>query len=173
MARRDALLASGGFATDLRMSQDWDMWLRLAQHGRVAFSNEVEALYTVRAGSLSGDAQGRARYNGEVLQRHFGFAVRHKPTAALAGLSFVEVARAEKCRAEDHDGAAWAHYLAAFLACPSIRHARDFRPRLRRPSRPALRPPRKSRSTRARPRKLFLRTRSGFRLTGRLTLASP
>ena len=103
-----------------------DRWLRLAQHGRVAFSNEVEALYTVRAGSLSGDACGRARYNGEVLRRHWGFAVRHKPRAALAALSFVEVARAEKCRAEDHNGAAWAHYLAAFLACPTVRHARDF-----------------------------------------------
>ncbi len=126
MARRDALLAAGGFAADLRMSQDWDMWLRLAQHGRVAYSSNVEALYTVRAGSLSGDAHGRARYNGEVLRRHWGFAMRRSPAAAFAALSFVEVARAEMCRAEDHDGAAWAHYLAAFLASPSVRHARDF-----------------------------------------------
>ncbi len=126
MARRDALIAAGGFVRELRRAQDWDMWIRLARCGGVAYSTEIETRYTVRAGSLSTDIDARVRYIAEVVRRHWAFALRRHPITALAALSRVEDVRAEQCRLVNRNVAAWAHYLNAFLLCSKVRQARDL-----------------------------------------------
>ena len=125
MARRDALIALGGFVRELSRAQDWDMWIRLARCGGVAYSNRIETQYTVRPGSLSHDIKDRNRHIAKVVRRHLGYALRRNPVTALAALSHVEDARAEHCRQANRNVAAWTHYLTAFVLCPKVRQARD------------------------------------------------
>jgi hypothetical protein len=126
MARRDAVVAAGGFVRELRRAQDWDMWIRLSLCGGVAFSTGVETRYTVRAGSLSTDIDARVRFIAEVVRRHWAFALRRHPITAMAALSHVEDVRAEQCRMVNRNVAAWVHYLNAFVLCFKVRQARDL-----------------------------------------------
>ncbi len=126
MARRDALMALGGFAADLRQAEDWDLWIRLSRRGGVACSTGVEALHSARAGSLSSNVDERTDHIAKVVRRHLGFALRHRPAAALAALAQVQIARAEQRRFAKRDVAAWAHYLAAFALRPNKRNALEF-----------------------------------------------
>ena len=45
LARKSSLLAAGGFNTDLKLIEDWDMWLRLSEHFQVAVVPEPVAIY--------------------------------------------------------------------------------------------------------------------------------
>jgi glycosyltransferase involved in cell wall biosynthesis len=57
IARRDLILEVGLFDLALRNAQDFDLWLRLVQHGaRLAYQRKVLLEYRARKGSLSGDA---------------------------------------------------------------------------------------------------------------------
>jgi len=126
MARRSALFALGGFARELRQAEDWDLWIRLARRGGVAYSTGVEAQHTAREGSLSTDVDDRTRHIVEVVRRHQSFAWRHCPKAAFAAFSAVEIARAEQSRLAKRNGMAWARYLTAFFLLPNASRARDF-----------------------------------------------
>lgn len=53
VARRAALARAGGFRTDLRFAEDWDLWLRLAEAGPVAKLDGVWAEHRERTGSLA------------------------------------------------------------------------------------------------------------------------
>jgi glycosyltransferase involved in cell wall biosynthesis len=53
LARKSRLLAAGGFNTDLKLIEDWDMWLRLTEHSPVAAVAEPVAIYR-KASSGSG-----------------------------------------------------------------------------------------------------------------------
>ena len=49
--RRSAYEQTGGYRTDLPHAADWEMWTRLAAHGRVVFVDEVLARYRKHDGS--------------------------------------------------------------------------------------------------------------------------
>jgi glycosyltransferase involved in cell wall biosynthesis len=51
--RRSAALAAGGFREDLRFGEDWDLWLRLAEAGKVAKLSGFAAECRERAQSLA------------------------------------------------------------------------------------------------------------------------
>jgi len=53
VARRSALHAAGGFVSVGESSSDWDMWLRLALHGAVAYRAAPVARYRQHAASIS------------------------------------------------------------------------------------------------------------------------
>jgi glycosyltransferase involved in cell wall biosynthesis len=53
VARRDALVAAGGFVSVGPSSSDWDMWLRLALQGDVAYRAEPVARYRQHGASIS------------------------------------------------------------------------------------------------------------------------
>jgi hypothetical protein len=55
LARKEAVIAAGGFSEDLRYCEDYDLWLRLARLGRFGFVDKPAALYRVEASGLSGD----------------------------------------------------------------------------------------------------------------------
>ncbi len=76
MARRQAVLDVGGFDEDksLRVTQDWDLWLRLAARGPFAAIHDVQMLYRKRPGSLASDAIALAEGRLSVIQR-----ARHLP----------------------------------------------------------------------------------------------
>ena len=45
LVRKSSLLEAGGFNTDLKLLEDWDMWLRLSEHSPVAVLAEPVAIY--------------------------------------------------------------------------------------------------------------------------------
>ena len=57
MLSRAALVASGGFVTDLRGSEDWDLWLRLQKQGPFCAVDEPLTRYRVSNSGLSGNAE--------------------------------------------------------------------------------------------------------------------
>lgn len=59
MARRDAILAAGGFDPGLPVAEDQDLWIRLALAGEVGFVDAVLVTVQDRPGSLSREYAGR------------------------------------------------------------------------------------------------------------------
>jgi len=53
IARRDALLASGGFDETLPAAEDWDLWLRIAWHHEFACVPHADVLYRLSPGAMS------------------------------------------------------------------------------------------------------------------------
>ncbi|HEX5884486.1 MAG TPA: glycosyltransferase [Pyrinomonadaceae bacterium] len=50
LARKSALLATGGFNTDLPLIEDWDLWLRISERFLVAAVEEPVAIYRKATG---------------------------------------------------------------------------------------------------------------------------
>lgn len=59
VARRDALLKVGGFSSELKSTSDWDMWLKLAQCGKVSANPRIQMQYLMRAGSITSNRLNR------------------------------------------------------------------------------------------------------------------
>ncbi|WP_145958976.1 glycosyltransferase [Sphingobium sp. SCG-1] len=51
--RRDAFIGVGGMDNSLWYTADWDLWLKLAQHGPVIYNPEVTAAFRVHGKSLT------------------------------------------------------------------------------------------------------------------------
>ena len=66
VVRRSAYERVGGFRLDLPHAADWDMWTRLAAHGRLVFVDEVLARYRRHAAS---DTSTRVRTGANVRER--------------------------------------------------------------------------------------------------------
>jgi glycosyltransferase involved in cell wall biosynthesis len=71
VVRREPFLAIGGYDPALSQSADWDMWIRLSEHGRFELVREPLARYRVRAGSMSADVALLAADNVRVLDKFF------------------------------------------------------------------------------------------------------
>jgi glycosyltransferase involved in cell wall biosynthesis len=72
VARRSALLAAGGFISVGASSSDWDMWLRLALHGAVAYRAAPVARYRQHDASISRTTTAttaRLRCDARVIRR--------------------------------------------------------------------------------------------------------
>lgn len=126
MARRQTLMALGGFDRALRQAEDWDMWVRLSRAGGVAYSPIVEAFHTARPGSLSTDVADRTHHIALVVRRHRPAALRDCPRAALAATSYLQTARAELARATGRHYAALFYYAAAVVLSPDLPLVREL-----------------------------------------------
>lgn len=69
VARRSALLAAGGFASDLRLVEDLDLWLRMARRHAIGWLDEVCLLRRRHDTNLSRDPQAMSLAYLEVLRR--------------------------------------------------------------------------------------------------------
>lgn len=121
MARRDALMAIGGFDESLPSAQDWDLYIRLARLGPVEAVDEPLVVYYRHAESITGSA--RSTVAG---QRR----LRHKHAAAIAALPPPLRARHEMTLAEMYLWKrAWIHaagcLMRALWANPRV-WARDI-----------------------------------------------
>jgi GT2 family glycosyltransferase len=58
VVRRDAMLAVGGYRTDLRYAEDFDLWLRVLERGTGVVSPAVVSLYHSHGGQKSRHAEG-------------------------------------------------------------------------------------------------------------------
>ncbi len=86
--RRSALESAGGFASPVRVAEDWDLWLRLAARGG-GFVCLAETLvrYRRHPGGLTADVEGLARCQLELHRAHGSLVsddVRERALAADA-----------------------------------------------------------------------------------------
>ena len=78
----------GGFDVELPISPDWDLWLRLSLAGiRFDYVGDPLAVYRVRPGSLSDDAEALRREAVAVLRRLAARASGPRRTAAVGRLA--------------------------------------------------------------------------------------
>jgi len=124
VARREALIAAGGFVEVGASSSDWDMWLRLAQRGAVAYRAELVACYRQHPGSISRAASvsgERLRCDARVVRR----ALR------VHGGS-LRISASHGCtdpHCSDDDRTALAHRGRSALAAKALVHAGDAQTR--------------------------------------------
>lgn len=85
MLRRSALDAAGGFASPVRVAEDWDLWLRLAAGGG-GFVCLAETLvrYRRHPGGLTADVEGLARCQLELHRAHGDLVSAADRESALA-----------------------------------------------------------------------------------------
>lgn len=76
VARRDALLAAGGFLEDVRYAEDWDLWLRMLERGPSVKLPGIWMRKSNRPGTLG---QGDPWYLHRVQQRIIDRAVARRP----------------------------------------------------------------------------------------------
>lgn len=91
LMRASALRAVGGFDDRLWGSDDWDLYLRLAEQGPFAFDPRVALRYRRHDGNASRDAIRHARNHVRVVRRHLRWnlplVLRHQQRAAAYFLS--------------------------------------------------------------------------------------
>jgi hypothetical protein len=125
VARRDALQNANGFDEALHSAEDWNLWLRLAAAGPVAFSTRVLGDYLMRPGSETSKSEARLAAVEGILRRHQD-AVSSLPLAAVRrALARLLVGRAESHRAAGQPRRALDAHLRAFALAPSLRTLRS------------------------------------------------
>jgi glycosyltransferase involved in cell wall biosynthesis len=125
LASRAAVEAVGGFDVSLGQAEDWDLWIRLALLGPVAYAPRPQGLHMHRADSLSSEVRARCLAVATVLERYAG-AIRARDAGAWrCGRAFVAEARAELAEFEARRFAHLAWQAKAWLWQPSRRRARS------------------------------------------------
>lgn len=69
MVRRHVFERLGGFSTQLKNAEDWDLWLRIAEHHRVSYCKEPLIRYRFHAGGKSRNHQAMAVARRAVVAR--------------------------------------------------------------------------------------------------------
>jgi len=125
MARRDVLMALGGFDPLLPSSEDWELWLRLARSGPVGISGRVGGLYLMRPGSATAAREKRIQAMEMILARALVAAPRPQAADIRRARSRLAVARAELAGEQGRRFGALTHHAAAAFLAPSRRALRD------------------------------------------------
>lgn len=76
-ARRDALLAAGGYDERLRFSEDFDLWLRLSRTALFAASHAITVNYRIHPGQATRHYERLLRGGWEVRIRELEWVRRH------------------------------------------------------------------------------------------------
>jgi len=86
LARRSCFDRAGEYDESLPANEDWDMWLRIAEHDRFAFVDRVLARYRWHDGNMTGPASPQFRLVLETRTRPLDkvFARADLPAAATA-----------------------------------------------------------------------------------------
>ncbi|WP_299016390.1 glycosyltransferase family 2 protein [uncultured Photobacterium sp.] len=85
IVKKQMLIATEGFDSNLRSASDWDLWLRVAVQGPVGVIKANLCHYTSdRAGAISRDHEKRLQAMRQILNKH-SRAVKYNPLALLAG----------------------------------------------------------------------------------------
>lgn len=120
VARTDLLQDAGGFSTELRSAEDWDLWLRLATRAPVGVVPAVLAEeMTHRAGKLTARTDLRVAAMHIIAERYRDSAVRDDPAAHEVFTTRLLTTRAEAARAAGQPLSAAMLHLRALLREPS------------------------------------------------------
>ncbi len=92
--RTDAFLQVGGFDPSIPWGEDWEIWLRLARHGEVAFCDATSALYRIHPHSTTSreTACHRLCFGYDAVFRRAASLCRDPEIAPLLRRSFARVA---------------------------------------------------------------------------------
>jgi glycosyltransferase involved in cell wall biosynthesis len=82
LLRKDAVEAVGGYDETLTASEDWDLWIRLAERYSFAYADKVVAYYRVHAQNLT---RARSAHHRRVLQDRLRVLTRYYARADLPG----------------------------------------------------------------------------------------
>ncbi len=72
LVARDAVVAAGGYNTQLGYAEDWDLWLRVLERGSGVITPSVVCLYHVHAGSKSLHSDGPAQTHDRIVRSCVG-----------------------------------------------------------------------------------------------------
>ena len=108
LAARSTLISFGGFDPKLRSGQDWDLWLKLAERGRILVCSEPLVRYMPHEGSRItgnrvGEYRGRRRIHMRYRQRMAADTRRH----SLCELAFLRKVALRSTWWERLGGLAW------------------------------------------------------------------
>ena len=123
MARKAALQNANGFAKSMPSAEDWDLWLRLAEHGSVAASRSVTMSYLQRPGSLTASREARLQAMRIIIDRYAAHQGQGMPAARKRALARYHAARAEHHRTGQNWLRAAGAHLQACSEAPSKRLA--------------------------------------------------
>lgn len=102
--RTQVLRASGGYDSGLRLCEDYDVYLKLAQLHPIASYPDPVAEYRFHGGNMSGDARRMLKATLRVLERHAGEAGAAEGAAAwkryYSGIALKHAAEPERSVAE-------------------------------------------------------------------------
>ncbi len=122
IARRDMVLAVGGFDETLTNGDDYDLWLRLACRFPVIRCRLPGFRYRRRPGSISSSGESKMRNRVRVLERQWPEARRRGATAILRRrIAAAREALAWEERKAGNLAAARADYLRSLAAWPGPR----------------------------------------------------
>ena len=118
MARRECFEAMGGFDEDLRVSEDYDLWLRFSTRYRFLHHPEPVACYCVAGPRLSNNHKKVLAANFLILERFFATF----PDACTARVRDLAWARYFRWRAESMrrlgEGHPWSDLFRAVRRTP-------------------------------------------------------
>jgi hypothetical protein len=127
VARRDVLLAAGGFDVGLASASDWDLWLKVAQLGPIGCTDAILAEHLIRRpGSISSDHGARVKSMEAIIARHAPVLAVEQPWVIRSALADVAATRAEGARADGRLWASLASRLRALALVPSLQAAREL-----------------------------------------------
>ncbi len=118
---RAAFLDVGGFGSELPSSEDWDLWLKLARHGPVAFTGAVCCDYLMRPNSLTAARAKRIDAMETILHRALVADPRPDLRDVLRARARLLTARAEHAREQGKALRAAFGHAAALAFDPSVR----------------------------------------------------
>jgi GT2 family glycosyltransferase len=72
LVAREAVVAAGGYNTELGYAEDWDLWLRVLERGTGVITPSVVCLYHVHAGSKSQHSVGPAEAHDRIVRSYVG-----------------------------------------------------------------------------------------------------
>lgn len=124
MARRDALQNAKGFDATLHSASDWDLWIRLALQGGVAYTPDVLMTYLMRPGSISSRSAVRLATMAQIMERHRKAIGRHHRWAIQCAEARLATGYAEHFRGSQHYAPALRADLRALYLAPSLGNAR-------------------------------------------------
>ncbi|MBR0135090.1 MAG: glycosyltransferase family 2 protein [Clostridia bacterium] len=94
--RRDALISIGGFDTEMRSAQDYDVWLRLAETGGFECTGECLTRYHVHSGErISANVDKRIAGLERLNLKNADYLEAHPDAAWIRGMKLVPLYRAK------------------------------------------------------------------------------
>lgn len=124
--RRDAFLAIGGFDVSLPSASDWDVWLKLAQVGNVAYCNDKTMRYLMREGSVSSNMEKRMQAMQTIINRHAPAAMHQDARSINHVRARLASGYRDICHRQNHRFKAIQYSLRAFINSPSKRYFKSL-----------------------------------------------